>query len=59
MMNSEEFTQFLNELRTEYDLPPKFVKGSLLSPSEETDTYEDVLTEEECSRLQQQEDTRS
>lgn len=59
MMNNEEFTQFLNELRAEYDLPPKFHKGSLMSPSEETDHYEDVLTEEECSRLQPQDDTRS
>ncbi len=59
MMNSEEFTQFLNELRAEYDLPPKFDKGALMSPSEDTDTYEDILTEEDCSRLQQQDETRS
>ena len=39
MMNSEEFTQFLNELRAEYDLPPTFEKGTLASPSEEIDTY--------------------
>jgi hypothetical protein len=57
MMNSEEFTQFLNELRAAYDLPPKFEKDSLMSSSEETDHYEDVLTEEDCSRLQPQDDT--
>jgi len=57
MMNSEEFTQFLNELRAAYDLPPKFEKGSLMSPSDETDTYEDVLTEEDCSRLKTQDET--
>lgn len=57
MMNSEEFTQFLNELRAEYDLPPKFDKDSLVSPSEETDNYEDVLTQADCSRLKTQDDT--
>ena len=57
MMNSQEFTKFLNELRAEYDLPPKFTKGSLMSPSEETDTCEDVLTEEDCASLQQPDDT--
>ena len=57
MMNSEEFTKFLNELRAEYDLPPKFDKGSFMSPSEETDHDEDVLTEEECFRLQPQDET--
>lgn len=57
MMNSDEFTQFLNELRATYDLPPKFEKGSLLSPSEDTDTYDDVLTEADCFRLQPQDET--
>lgn len=56
MMNSEEFTQFLNELRAEYDLPPKVEKGSRVSPIEETDDYEDVLTEEDCASLRQHED---
>lgn len=56
MMNSEEFTQFLNELRAEYDLPPKVEKGSRVSPIEETDDYEGVLTEEDCASLRQQED---
>jgi hypothetical protein len=59
MMNSEEFTQFLNKLRAEYDLPPKFDKGSLMSPNEETDNDEDVLTEEDCSRLQPQDETHT
>jgi hypothetical protein len=57
MMNSEEFTRFLNELRAAYDLPPKLEKGSLISSSAETDHYEDVLTEEDCSLLQPQDDT--
>lgn len=57
MMNSQEFTKFLNELRAEYDLPPQFKKGSLMSPSEETDTYEEVLTEEDCASLQQPDET--
>jgi hypothetical protein len=56
MMNSEEFTQFLNELRAEYDLPPKVEKGSRVAPIEETDDYEGVLTEEDCASLRQQED---
>ena len=54
MMNSQEFTKFLNELRAEYDLPPKFDKGSLMVPSEETDPSEDLLTEEDFASLQQQ-----
>jgi hypothetical protein len=33
MMNSEEFPQFLNELRAAYDLPTEFEKGALVSPS--------------------------
>lgn len=57
MMNSEEFTKFLNELRAEYDLPPRFDKASLMTPSEETEPYEDVLTEEDCASLQQRDDT--
>lgn len=57
MMNSQEFTKFLNELRAEYDLPPKFDKGSVMVPREETDTYEDVLTEEDFASLQQPDDT--
>ncbi len=59
MMNSQEFTKFLNELRAEYDLPAKFDQGSLMSQSEETDTYEDVPTEEDCARLQQRDETLS
>lgn len=39
--------------------PAKFDQGSLMSQSEETDTYEDVLTEEDCARLQQRDDTLS
>ena len=57
MMNSQEFTKFLNELRAQYDLPPKFKKGSLMSSSEETDISEVVLTEEDCASLQQPDDT--
>lgn len=57
MMNSQEFTKFLNELRAECDLPPKFDKGSLMTPSEESDTHEDVLTEADCVSLQQSDDT--
>lgn len=56
MMNSEEFTQFLNELRAEYDLPPKADKGSRMTPSEELEDFEGVLTEEDCASLQQHED---
>ncbi|MGC4097331.1 MAG: hypothetical protein QM706_09460 [Nitrospira sp.] len=56
MMNSEEFTQFLNELRAEYDLPPKVDKDSRMSSIEEADDYEGTLTEEDCASLQQQED---
>lgn len=57
MMNSQEFTKFLNELRTEYDLPPKFDGGSLMAPNEEMDTDEEVLTEEDCASLQQRDNT--
>ncbi len=56
-MNSQEFTRFLNELRAEYDLPPKFDKGSRMVPSEETDTDEEILTEEDCASLQQRDDS--
>jgi hypothetical protein len=59
MMNSEEFTQFLNELRAAYDLPTEFEKGALVSPSEETDNSEALLTEDDCSRLQPQDDTHT
>lgn len=57
MMNNQEFTKFLNELRTEYDLPPKFEDGSLMAPHEDMDAYEDVLTEEDCASLQQRDTT--
>ena len=57
MMNSQEFTNFLNELRAEYDLPPKLEKGLLMTTAEESDTSEDVLTEEDFASLQQPDDT--
>ncbi|MBS0152910.1 MAG: hypothetical protein JSR31_18450 [Nitrospira sp.] len=57
MMNSQEFTKFLNELRTEYDLPPKFEDDSLIAPHEDTDAHEDVLSEEDCASLQQRDNT--
>lgn len=57
MMNSQEFTKFLNELRAEYDLPPKFDEDSFMAPTEDMDTDEDVLTEEDCASLQQRDNT--
>ena len=54
MMNSEEFTRFLNELRAEYDLPPKFDKDMLMSSHEEMDTNEEILTEEDCVSLKRE-----
>lgn len=49
MMNSVEFTKFLNELREEYGLQP----SAELEPVD----YEDLLTEEDLAGLQPQEDT--
>lgn len=57
MMNNQEFAKFLKALRTEYDLPPKFDENSLMGPNEEMDIDEDVLTEEDCASLQQQDNT--
>lgn len=57
MMNSQEFTRFLNELRTAYDLPPKFDEDSFVASNEDMETDEDVLTEEDCASLQQQDTT--
>lgn len=65
-MNSVEFTKFMNELRMEYGLPPKLPKkvvsrSSERSPvvmSEEPELEDfDLLTEEDCTSLQQPEDT--
>lgn len=64
-MNSIEFTKFMNELRKEYGLPQKFPKpisrASSDSPMvmlEEPEPADyDLLTEEDCTSLQQPEDT--
>lgn len=59
MMNNQEFTEFLNTLRTAYDLPPKFEEDSLMAPHEDMDAYEDVLTEEDSASVQQRDTTLS
>ena len=59
MMNNQEFTEFLNSLRTAYDLPPRLEEDSLMAPREDMDAYEDVLTEEDCASLQQRDTTLS
>lgn len=65
MMNSEEFTKFMKELRTEYGLPPKLYmsvprpsQGPPVVPTDEPEPgdYADDLTEEDGTGLWLQED---
>ena len=66
MMDEDEFTKFMNDLRKEYGLPPKLAKPILrasrdepmvLPEEAEPADYEDVLSEDDVTSLQQEDDS--